>query len=67
MRWLGRRPARSGLNVPNLNKKDAAPRPVFGELEKFDDPREARTASESRYNVGERHLRNRGDYDVPWR
>jgi len=40
---------------------------VFGDLEKFDDPREARTARESRCNVGERHLQNRRHYDVPRR
>ena len=59
--------ARSGLHVPELNQKDSAPGAMFGDLEKFDDSREARTASESWRNVGEMHLKNRGHYDVPWR
>lgn len=67
LRWLGRRPARSGLYVPELNKKDAASGPVFGDLEEFNEPREARTASERWCHVGEWHLQNRGHYDMPRR
>jgi hypothetical protein len=45
-RWLGRRPARARLHIPKFDEKDPAPLPMLGDLEKVNEPDEARTASE---------------------
>jgi hypothetical protein len=39
---------------------------MFGDLEKFDDTGETRTAGEPRCDVGERHLEKRCHHDLPW-
>ena len=61
--WL----ARSGFHVAKLDKIYPAPGPVFGDLQKLNEPRESRTSGEQRGDVGERHLKERGHHDLPGR
>ena len=50
---MSRPPAGSRLHIPEFNEKDPPPRPVPGNLQELDEPRETGTAGQLGGDVGE--------------